>query len=400
MSERKKFIIGGFEFETYYEYRGAQEDVRKIECINQELDIQDPEVALRLYNDIRDGIITFNSPIGQQYAEHVADIVAKKSAGLLDDREIIEEAAGRAKSTKALGYVFVGLAVVLIGVFASVEIKEIIHTRKLAKLDDQVQSAANATGNTNNSQNNVNNSNVIDDIHSVENQNGGESGNTAPANEIDDDFIHSQWDTNYAAGERPILPEMNELYSQNQDFVGVLTVVDTDINYPVVQTPSDPEYYLRRDFYGESSTAGTLFVDYRCDIVNPTTNTIIYGHNMRSGTMFGGLKRYLDYDYYQAHKTIIFKTLYEEQTYQVVGVGLSEVGYDDDDTYKYYDFIDALTGEELQEFIDNIQSLSVFDETIDITSEDKLLTLSTSPNDEEGGCKNWWQPGNRRSQAR
>ena len=385
MSERKKFIIGGFEFETYYEYRGAQEDVRKIECINQELDIQDPEVALRLYNDIRDGIITFNSPIGQQYAEHVADIVAKKSAGLLDDREIIEEAAGRAKSTKALGYVFVGLAVVLIGVFASVEIKEIIHTRKLAKLDDQVQSAANATGNTNNSQNNVNNSNVIDDIHSVENQNGGESGNTAPANEIDDDFIHSQWDTNYAAGERTILPEMNELYSQNQDFVGVLTVVDTDINYPVVQTPSDPEYYLRRDFYGESSTAGTLFVDYRCDIVNPTTNTIIYGHNMRSGTMFGGLKRYLDYDYYQAHKTIIFKTLYEEQTYQVVGVGLSEVGYDDDDTYKYYDFIDALTGEELQEFIDNIQSLSVFDETIDITSDDKLLTLSTCNTYTENG---------------
>lgn len=385
MSERKKFIIGGFEFETYYEYRGAQEDVRKIECINQELDIQDPEVALRLYNDIRDGIITFNSPIGQQYAEHVADIVAKKSAGLLDDREIIEEAAGRAKSTKALGYVFVGLAVVLIGVFASVEIKEIIHTRKLAKLDDQVQSAANATGNTNNSQNNVNNSNVIDDIHSVENQNGGESGNTAPANEIGDDFIHSQWDANYAAGERPILPEMNELYSQNNDFVGVLTVVDTDINYPVMQTPSDPEYYLRRDFYGESSTAGTLFVDYRCDIVNPTTNTIIYGHNMRSGTMFGGLKRYLDYDYYQAHKTIIFKTLYEEQTYQVVGVGLSEVGYDDDDTYKYYDFIDALTGEELQEFIDNIQSLSVFDETIDITSDDKLLTLSTCNTYTENG---------------
>ncbi|MBP5597367.1 MAG: class B sortase [Pseudobutyrivibrio sp.] len=385
MSERKKFIIGGFEFETYYEYRGAQEDVRKIECINQELDIQDPEVALRLYNDIRDGIITFNSPIGQQYAEHVADIVAKKSAGLLDDREIIEEAAGRAKSTKALGYVFVGLAVVLIGVFASVEIKEIIHTRKLAKLNEQVESAANTTGNTNNSQNNVNNSNVIDDIHSVENQNGGESGNTAPANEIDDDFIHSQWDTNYAAGERTILPEMNELYSQNQDFVGVLTVVDTDINYPVVQTPSDPEYYLRRDFYGESSTAGTLFVDYRCDIVNPTTNTIIYGHNMRSGTMFGGLKRYLDYDYYQAHKTIIFKTLYEEQTYQVVGVGLSEVGYDDDDTYKYYDFIDALTGEELQEFIDNIQSLSVFDETIDITSEDKLLTLSTCNTYTENG---------------
>ena len=97
MAENKRFIIGGFEFETYYEYRAAQEDVRKIECINEELDIQDPEVALRLYNDIRDGIITFNSPIGKQYADHVADIVANKSAGMLGDREIIEEAAGKAK---------------------------------------------------------------------------------------------------------------------------------------------------------------------------------------------------------------------------------------------------------------------------------------------------------------
>lgn len=382
MSEKNKFIIGGFEFETYYEYRGAQEDVRKIECINEELDIQDPEVALRLYNDIRDGIITFNSPIGKQYAEHVADIVANKSAGLLDDREIIEEAAGRAKSTKALGFVFVGLAVVLIGIFAGVEIKEVMHTRKLAKLQENIQTAAD----TNNSQNNVNISNEIDDIPTVEDQNGGEeSENTATANEIDDNFITSQWDTNYAPGERPILDEMNDLYSQNSDFVGILTVVDTDINYPVMQSPSDPEYYLRRDFYGESSTAGTLFVDYRCDIVNPTTNTIIYGHNMRSGTMFGGLKRYLDYDYYQAHKTIIFKTLYEEQVYEVVGVGLSEVGYDDDETYKYYDFINALTGNELQEFLDNIQSLSVFDETIDITSNDKLLTLSTCNTYTENG---------------
>ena len=110
MSEKKRFIIGGFEFDNHYEYRAAQEDVKKIECINEELDIQDPEVALRLYNDIRDGIITFNSPIGAQYTEHVADIVAHKSAGLLDDREIIEEAATKAKSSRRLGIAFVAIA--------------------------------------------------------------------------------------------------------------------------------------------------------------------------------------------------------------------------------------------------------------------------------------------------
>ena len=375
MSDKKRFSIGGFEFETHYEYRAAQEDVKKIECINEELDIQDPEVALRLYNDIRDGIITFNSPIGAQYTEHVADIVANKSAGLLDDREIIEEAATKAKSSRRLGLVFVAMAVVLIGVYAGVEIKDVYETRKIAA---EIQNREDNTQNTNISQNNVNIDNDNDDIDSVEDSN-------AAANEITEDLIVSPWDKNYAADEREILPDMNELYSQNSDFVGILEIVDTDINYPVCQTPNDPEYYLRRDFYGETSTAGTLFVDYRCDIVNPTTNTIIYGHNMRSGTMFGGLKRYLDYDYYQSHKTIIFKTLYEEQEYEVVGVGLSAVGYDDDDSYKYYNFIDAVTGSELQEFLDNIQSLSVYDETIDISSTDKILTLSTCNSYTEDG---------------
>ncbi len=378
MAEEKRYVIGGFEFENYYEFRAAQEDVKKIECINEELDIQDPEVALRLYNDIRDGIITFNSPIGKQYAEHIADIVAKKSAGLLDDREIIEEAAGKAKSSRRLGLIFVSVAILLVMVYVGIEVKDIYDTRKIAQ---KVENAQNTTV-TNNSQKNVNIDSEIDDIDSVEESNEEMSAN---ANTISDDLVESPWDTSFAPHDREILTELTDLYAENGDLVGILNVVDTDINYPVVQTPNDPEYYLRRDFYGKDSTAGTLFVDYRCDIVNPTTNTIIYGHNMRSGTMFGGLKRYLDYDYYQAHKTIIFKTLYEEQEYQVVGVGLSEVGYDDDETYKYYDFIDAVTGAELQEFLDNIQSLSAFDETIDITSSDKILTLSTCNTYKEDG---------------
>ena len=382
MAEKKRFIIGGFEFETHYEYRAAQEDVKKIECINEELDIQDPEVALRLYNDIRDGIITFNSPIGAQYTEHIADIVANKSAGLLDDREIIEEAATKAKSSRRLGLIFVGLAVALIGIYATIEVKEVMETRRLAKIQEEVKSAQD----TNNSQKNGNINNENDDIDSVENSDSANvSSNTAEAHEVTEDLITSPWDTNYAPEDREILPELTDLYAENPDLVGILEVVGTDINYPVVQTISDPEYYLRRDFYGKESTSGTLFVDYRCDIVNPTTNTIIYGHNMRSGTMFGGLKRYLKQDYYQSHKSIIFKTLYEEQEYEIVGVGLSAVGYDDDENYKYYDFINAVTGSELQEFLNNIQSLSVYDETIDISATDKILTLSTCNSYTEDG---------------
>lgn len=379
MSEDKKFVIGGFEFENYYEYRAALEDVKKIECISNELNVQDPEVAVRLYNDIRDGIITFNSPIGQQFADHVADIVANKSVGMLGDIAQIEEAEVKAKRQKTIGLLFVSLAVVLIGIYAGIEVKDIYETRQIAKLQQSVTSAA--KNNTDNSNENTNNA----DIDDGENLDIVSEGATSSANTITDDLISSPWDTNYAADDRPILTEFEDLYNQNNDFVGWLEVVGTDINYPVMQTPNDPEYYLQRDFNKEEDSNGTLFVDYRCDIVNPTTNTIIFGHNMRSGKMFGGLKKYLDYDYYQSHKTIIFKSLYEEQEYEVVGVGLSQVGYSDDDTYKYYEFIDAVTGAELQEFLDNIQSLSVFDETIDITSTDKLLTLSTCNSYTEDG---------------
>ena len=94
MSEVKKFTIGEFTFDTFHEYRDAQEDLKKIECINNELDIHDPEVAVRLYNLLREGKISFRSPIGEQFAEHITDIVAEHNVGLLEDKAVIDEAEG------------------------------------------------------------------------------------------------------------------------------------------------------------------------------------------------------------------------------------------------------------------------------------------------------------------
>ena len=72
MSEiKEKFKIGEYSFDTFHEYRDAQEDVKKIEVINEELDIHDPEVAVRLYNSIRDGEIIFKSQIGEKFFDHV-----------------------------------------------------------------------------------------------------------------------------------------------------------------------------------------------------------------------------------------------------------------------------------------------------------------------------------------
>ena len=139
MQEQGKYKIGEYTFQTFHEYRDGQEDVRKIECINKELNIQDPEVAVRLYNDIRSGKIVFKSPIGDQFFAHLADIVADKSVDLLEDKAVVEEAEGKVKYQKILGVAFIILALVSFAVFGIAEIRDIVTTRQMQKLADQVE---------------------------------------------------------------------------------------------------------------------------------------------------------------------------------------------------------------------------------------------------------------------
>ena len=96
------------------------------------------------------------------------------------------------------------------------------------------------------------------------------------------------------------------LIAENADCIGWLSIDGTSISYPVMHTPSDPQKYLRRNFYGKYSQSGVPFLDGRCDL--QSTNLIIYGHNMKNGTMFSDLKRYVDRDFLNAHRTVKFET--------------------------------------------------------------------------------------------
>lgn len=96
------------------------------------------------------------------------------------------------------------------------------------------------------------------------------------------------------------------LIAENADCIGWLSIDGTNISYPVMHTPSDPQKYLRRNFYGEYSQSGVPFLDGRCNL--QSTNLIIYGHNMRNGTMFSNLKKYVDRDFLNAHRTVKFET--------------------------------------------------------------------------------------------
>jgi sortase B len=95
-----------------------------------------------------------------------------------------------------------------------------------------------------------------------------------------------------------------DLQAQNSDMVGWLTVPGTKIDYPFVQA-ADNDFYLRRDYNGVYALAGTLFMDYRCAKDFTSQNTIIYGHHMKNGSMFGTLKKFRDEDFFVANKTAL-----------------------------------------------------------------------------------------------
>ena len=90
------------------------------------------------------------------------------------------------------------------------------------------------------------------------------------------------------------------LIAVNGDCIGWLSIDGTSISYPVMYTPSEPQKYLRRNFYGKYSQSGVPFIDGRCSTNGG--NLIIYGHNMKNGTMFSDLKKYLNTDFLNSHR--------------------------------------------------------------------------------------------------
>ena len=125
-----------------------------------------------------------------------------------------------------------------------------------------------------------------------------------------------------------MLPKYQTLYEQNQDLIGWLTIEDTVIDYPVMQTPEDENYYLKLDFNKEPNENGCLIMDTDSIVgmgTAPSTNLIIHGHTMKSGQMFGDLDLYQDKEYGLSHATICFDSLYEKREYELIAVFYSQV---------------------------------------------------------------------------
>ncbi|AHI56694.1 class B sortase [Listeria ivanovii] len=163
--------------------------------------------------------------------------------------------------------------------------------------------------------------------------------------------------------------ELKSLQQLNKDMAGWLTLDDTEIDYPILQS-TDNDYYLHHNYKNEQARAGSIFKDYRNTNEFLDKNTIIYGHNMKDGSMFADLRKYLDKDFLAEHPTFTYESAL--QNYQVEIFAIYETTTD-----FYYietEFPDKL---DFEKYLQKVKQQSIYQSNVEVTEADRIITLST-----------------------
>ena len=187
-----------------------------------------------------------------------------------------------------------------------------------------------------------------------------------------------------AAAEQERLDRLIELHEMNEDFSGWLSIPDTNINYPVMCTPDDVEYYLHRDFYKEKAVGGVPFLGGGC---TPFSSSIImHGHHMKNGTMFADLMKYMKKDFWQQHPVVYYSTLEKDGAYEV----MAAFNYDASvstapDAFNLYRYGGDLDQEAFNTLMGYVGSHKIYDTGITAEYGDRLLILSTCAYHTENG---------------
>lgn len=168
-----------------------------------------------------------------------------------------------------------------------------------------------------------------------------------------------------------------ELYAANQDMAGWITINNTGIDLPLVQG-TDNDYYLRRNLYKKYTEYGVPFFDYRNDLYFLNRNTVVYGHNMRySDKIFGMLENYKTVDGFKKAPLIQCNTIYEDYTWKVYAVFITNSEPADDNGYVFpYNFI-QLDDATFTQYIEQVNKRALYTTGVDINASDNILTLST-----------------------
>ncbi|MCP1311684.1 class B sortase [Paenibacillus tyrfis] len=163
--------------------------------------------------------------------------------------------------------------------------------------------------------------------------------------------------------------QFKALLDANPDVVGWIRIGNTAIDYPVVQG-KDNAYYLNRNYKGEEASAGSIFLDFRNDIGKAQPNTVIYGHRMKDGSMFGDLKKFLEEDFFRNNPTFQYDTLYHSYRAEIFSVypatadlNYIQTGFENEQEYAA--------------FLQSLRERSLYKTDTVLGVDDRILTLST-----------------------
>lgn len=168
-----------------------------------------------------------------------------------------------------------------------------------------------------------------------------------------------------------IQPRFEKLQTINENIVGWITIPNSQLNNPVMYS-GDNDYYLHHNYLDEESRAGSVFMDFRNDVEGLGRHTILYGHVMRNGSMFGELDKFAEQSYADEHSVMTFSTLYGNYELQVFAAYETTTDF-------YYIETDFTDDAAFGQFLTEIQKRSVISMPVDVdvTATDQILTLST-----------------------
>lgn len=181
--------------------------------------------------------------------------------------------------------------------------------------------------------------------------------------------------TDPQGNQKRILPEFKALYEENPDIAGWMQIEGTKLSYPVMYKPDSQDFYLRKNFYGEKATHGCLYIQETCQVFPTSDNVVIFGHNMKDGSMFACLKDYLEQSFWQAHPVIQFNTLEEKNEYEIFSVFTTTASVGEG--FKFHTYIDLTSLDTFREFVDTCKEMSVYDTGVNPQFGDQFISLAT-----------------------
>lgn len=168
--------------------------------------------------------------------------------------------------------------------------------------------------------------------------------------------------------------DFTSLHKVNDEIYAWIRIPGTKVDYPILQRASDDTYYLNHTVEGKQGYPGSIYTESLNRKNFMDRNTVIYGHNMKNGTMFGKLKNYKDASYMKEHATILIYTPEHIYTYEV----FAAITYDNRHLLYSFDFTEE-SG--MQKFLDSIASVrnmsSYINKDVKVTAADRIITLST-----------------------